>query len=309
MNLEEELAMVTNSVPIQPESTPVANTVATPIQVAEEVKQEQLQAQAQVVQPTQTMTVGGTTMQPMTVMPNTAPINTAGYMQAQPVQYDLNQEAGIKQIQFGQAINVNPVTFIKLNVGEKLRFTLLECDVLPLAFHYSEALGAGTTRGKRIPCWSTESHTGQCCIDLGKPKARYYLPVLVYPTMPNDPNTVIPGAKPEFKVLMTWDDITYNAIAQSAIDTNCNSDFIATGKDTFGGIDVRAQVNSYRSQYTNEVNEGIQNWRRCKSMIPSMVRENMTEEEYKRRLLEAQTMINNAPQNNYSNYNNYNNIM
>ena len=44
-------------------------------------------------------------------------------------------------------------------------------------------------------------------------------------------------------------------------------------------------------------------------MIPSMVRENMTEEEYKRRLLEAQTMINNAPQNNYSNYNNYNNIM
>ena len=295
MNLEEELAMVTNSVPVQQETTPVANTVATPIQVAEEVKQEQIQAQAQVVQPTQTF-----------VQPMPQQMTQPTMQQVQPQQYDLNSEAGIKQIQFGQNINVNPVTFIKLNVGEKIRFTLLECDVLPLTFHYSEALGAGTTRGKRIPCWSTENHTGKCCIDLGKPKARYYLPVLVYPTMPNDPNTIIPNAKPQFKVLMTWDEITYNAIAQSAIDTQCNADFIATGKDTYGGIDVRTQVNSYRNQYLNDITEGVQNWRRCKSMIPSMVRENMTEDEYVRRLAQVNEMVATTPQNNYSNYNQYN---
>lgn len=302
MNLEEELRMVTSSAPIQPEQP----SVAIPVQVSEQISQEQLQSQAQVVQPTQTMTVGATTMQPMTTMPNTAPINTAGYMQSQPVQYDLNQEAGVKQIQFGQSINVNPISVVKLNVGEKMRFTLLEQDVVPLTFHYSEVLGVGTTRGKRIPCWTTESHTGKCCIDLGKPKARYYLPILVYPTMPNDVNTLIPNAKPQFKVLMTWDEITYNAISESAISTNCNVDFVATGKDTYGGIDVRMQATSYRNQYSNDINESIQNWRRCKSMIPSMVRENMTEEEYTRRLAETQQIVNNAPQNNYSNYNNYN---
>jgi len=306
MNLEEELKMVTSSVPVQQESTPVVNTVATPIQVAEEVKQEQLQSQAQVVQPTQTMMFGGTAMQPMTAMPNTAPINTAGYMQ---VQHTAADEAGVRQIQFGQTINTNPIQIIKLNVGEKIRFTLLEQDVKPLVFHYSEALGAGTTRGKRIPCWSTGTYTARCCIDLGKPKSRYYLPVLVYPTMPNDPNTIIPNAKGQFKVLMTWDDIIYNAIADYAINTNCNVDFIATGKDTYGGLDVRNQVNTYRSQFTNDINEGIQNWRRCKDMIPSMVRESMTEEEYVRRLSEVQNVISAAPQNNYSNYNNYNNIM
>ena len=289
MNLEEELAMVTNSVPVQQETTPVANTVATPVQIAEEVKQEPI------MQPTQSF-----------VQPMPQQMMQPTMQQVQPQQYDLNSEAGIKQIQFGQNINVNPVTFIKLNVGEKIRFTLLECDVLPLTFHYSEALGAGTTRGKRIPCWSTENHTGKCCIDLGKPKARYYLPVLVYPTMPNDPNTIIPNAKPQFKVLMTWDEITYNAIAQSAIDTQCNADFIATGKDTYGGIDVRTQVNSYRNQYLNDITEGVQNWRRCKSMIPSMVRENMTEEEYTRRLAQVNEMVATTPQNNYSNYNQYN---
>ena len=289
MNLEEELAMVTNSVPVQQETTPVANTVATPVQIAEEVKQEPI------MQPTQSF-----------IQPMPQQMTQPTMQQVQPQQYDLNSEAGIKQIQFGQNINVNPVTFIKLNVGEKIRFTLLECDVLPLTFHYSEALGAGTTRGKRIPCWSTENHTGKCCIDLGKPKARYYLPVLVYPTMPNDPNTIIPNAKPQFKVLMTWDEITYNAIAQSAIDTQCNADFIATGKDTYGGIDVRTQVNSYRNQYLNDITEGVQNWRRCKSMIPSMVRENMTEEEYTRRLAQVNEMVATTPQNNYSNYNQYN---
>lgn len=306
MNLEEELKMVTNSVPVQQESTPVVNTVATPIQVVEEIKQEQLQAQAQVVQPTQTF------MQPVqgiqTMQVNQPAQNYVSPMPTQPVQYDLNGEAGVKQIQFGQTINVNPVQFIKMSVGEKLRFTLLEPDVLPLAFHYSEKLGTGTSNGKRIPCWSSENHTGQCCIDLGKPKARYYLPVLVYPTMPNDVNTIIPGAKPTFKVLMTWDDNVYNVISEAAVATNCSVDFIASGKDTFGGIDVRTSANSYRNQFANEIAEGVQNWRRCKSMIPSMIRENMTEDEYKRRIAQIDSMITAAPQNNYSAYNNYNSI-
>lgn len=303
MNLEEELRMVTNSVPIQQESTPVANTVATPVQITEEVKQEQMQSQAQVVQPTQTF------IQPIPptqqYVPPTPGINTINTAQT----YDLSSEAGVKQVQFGQSINVNPISIVKLSVGEKMRFTILEQDVISLAFHYSEALGAGTTRGKRIPCWTTEGHVGKCCIDLGKPKARYYLPILVYPTMPNDPNTIIPNAKPQFKVLMTWDEITYNAIAQSVIDTNCNADFIATGKDTYGGIDVRMQATSYRNQFMNDISENIQNWRRCKSMLPSMVRENMTEEEYIRRLSQVNDIISNAPQNNYANYNNYNGIM
>ena len=308
MNLEEELKMATSSVPIQPESTPVASQVATPVQVAEEIKQEQIQAQAQVVQPTQTF------VQP-TVIPQ-APVQPA-YVQpqitpAQPQQFDMNNEAGVMQIPFGQTINTSPITFIKLNNKEKIRFTVLEPDVISLKFHYCEQLGAGTTNGKRIPCWTTENHTGRCCTDLGKPKARYYLPVLVYPTMPNDINTIIPNAKPTFKVLMTWDDNNYNAIAEAVTATGGNVDFVATGKDTYGGFDVRTQPSSYRNQYSNNINEFINNWRNSKAMIPSMVRENMTEDEYVRRLAQVNELVNNAPQNNYANYggyNNYNGIM
>jgi len=300
MTLEEQLAMATGTVaePSQPVTTaevqtqPVVNTA--PVNTVP-VNEAQIQAQAQVVQPTQTampQPVQGVQTIQVNTMPTqgyVAPMTTPTYQASMPTTAN-----GVEQIQFGQQINTSPLDLIKkMETGSSFRFTVLNTTGAGLVkFHYSEGLG-------KFACFSTNQHLGQCCKDLGEPKVRYYLPVMVYPTMPNDLNTIIPNATPTLKVLTLWDADAFDTIAQTIFANNndLNVDFTAKCTDSYGRlrIDV-ARGQSFRPQIESFIQQANQTWEQYKDIVPAKIRKNMDEQQY--------LHVNNQVANNPANYNN-----
>lgn len=302
MTLEEQLAMATNTVAVNQQTGEVMETPVTTaeVQVVNQapVNQAQMQAEAQVVQPTQTVI-----QQPiqMATVAELQPAMVQQPMQAAPVQMT-NSDNGVQTIQLGQQVNTKHINVLKkLGVGEKVRFSLLNNEAGIVKFHYLDGMG-------KFACFSTDQHLGSCCRDLGEPKIRYYLPILLYPTMPNDPRVIIPGAKAELRVLSIWDGATYNAIAESVISVgHTNLDFIATGTDTFGRLDVRQQPDTFKQQFAGDIQTAMQTWEQYKATVPSLLRKNMDETTYMN--TKNQAMNSQATYNNYNNYQNYNGII
>ncbi len=273
LSLEEQLMLATQTVG-ENENTGV-NTLA--------ISNEQLQAQAQVVQPTQTM------VQPAMTMPavNVPPMQTTVEVQ-QPSLNDIVMENGIQTIQLGETIQFSHLSkFKKLNVGEKARISLLNTDVGVAKVHYTDELG-------RFACFSTDTHVGKCCQDLGEPKIRFYMPVMVYPVMPNDINQVIPGQHAELKVLVIWDFNAYNVISDTIKQYGPNVDFVLTGLDTYGKFDVRNTPNTLRENFAADVNDANKTWENYKSTAPTLVRQNMDEAKYLNTLANLQASPNYA---------------
>ena len=220
----------------------------------------------------------------------------------QPVIPVIQESNGVQMIQLGQQFNTRPINVVKkLGIGEKLRFTLLNTEGYFTKFHFIDGMG-------KFACFE-----GSCCKDLGNAKHRYVLPILVYPTLPNDPNTVIQGQPAELKVLPIWDDAVYDLIFQTSPDPiNRPVDFIATGTDNFGRMSVVPQAQSYRGQFINDVNKAFEVWNTHKDKVPSLICKNMDETTYQdmKARMQAVGPNNTANYNNaYGNYQNYNGIM
>ena len=64
--------------------------------------------------------------------------------------------------------------------------------------------------------WGSIRELLACCKD-GDPRVRYAIPVMVYPTMPNDIQTLIPGAKCELKLLILWDAESYKILNKNVV--------------------------------------------------------------------------------------------
>ena len=296
MTLEEQLNMATNSV-AELAQEPVATAE---VQTQTVVNEAQTQAQAQVVQPTITV---ATPAQPVQQVQGVQTIQLA-QPTAMPTMGTTTVN-GVEQIQFGQQINTSPLDLIKkMETGSSFRFTVLNLTGASLVkFHYSEAMG-------KFACFSTNQHLGQCCKDLGEPKVRYYLPVMVYPTMPNDLNTIIPNATPALKVLTLWDADAFDTIAQTIYANNMdlNIDFTAKCTDSYGRlrIDV-ARGQSFRPQIESFIQQANQTWEQYKDIVPAKIRNNMDEQQYQH--VNSQVANNPANYNNTpDNYQNYNGI-
>lgn len=276
MTLDEQLAMATNSVPMT--EAPVAQPVASPI------SDGQLQAQAQVVQPTQTVVQPTQTV----VQPVAQPI-----MQPAPVSnIDLNKAAadaeqhyGVQEITLGQTISTRAIDPVKkLDKGEKMRFTIIDPRVQAAKIHIHPELG-------KIACFSTDTSYGQCCRDMDTPKVRYFMPVLVYSTMPGDPRTPLPQGKSELRLLTIWDVSSYNKLCEEIMEAGNNTqvDFIATSEDSYGKLDFKAQQTSFRAmpEYAQAIANATEKWASIKEKAPLTVRRDMDAERYAKLTMNA----------------------
>lgn len=257
MNLDEQLAFATQSVP-----QPVQQNVPT----------------QQVQQPVQAPVNNSVTTQ----MPNTMPTDNVSQQpttqnlqvpaQGQPQGLDLDaaqQEAevtyAVDTIDFGKKISTRSIEpFARLEPGEKCRVTILGAPFY-VKIHTHADLG-------KILCWSSPSYQGQCCRDMDDPKVRYCIPVLVYATMPGDPRTPLPQGKSELRLMNLWNIEAWDGLTEEMIDKGlivngkvdynalANVDFIVTGEGTYADVRFKATNDSFRSQYQEAVNNAITAW-------------------------------------------------
>jgi len=273
LSLEEQLMLATQTVG-ENESTGVST---------QQITQEPAM-QTQVIQSTQNIVQPAMTIPAVNVPPMQTPVVEA---QQQSLN-DIVMENGIQTIQLGQAIQFSHLSkFKKLNIGEKARISLLNTDVGVAKVHYSEELG-------RFACFSSDTHVGRCCQDLGEPKIRFYMPVMVYPVMPNDVNQVIPGQHAELKVLVIWDFNAYNVISDTIKQYGPNVDFVLTGLDTYGKFDVRNTPNTLKDNFIADITDANKTWENYKSTAPTLVRQNMDETKYLTTLANLQASPNYA---------------
>lgn len=250
MTLDEQLAMAVNTT-----TAPVANQ----------------QVAAQVVQPTVTAPV-----QPFTPVQAAESVQTLDLNQATTEAQQISY--GVQEISLGEKISTRPIEPVrKLDKGEKIRFTIISNKIGTCRIHNHPTLN-------KIACFSTDTHYAKCCQDLDEPKLRYYLPVLVYSTMPNDPRTPLPQGESQLRLLVIWDLGSYNQLCEEI--TNMGNewrvDFIATAEDTYGKLSFRAQNDSFRTnpEYAKYITAAEQKWETVKDKAASVVRRNMDEEKY-----------------------------
>ena len=270
MTLDEQLAMATSTVAVGGATQP-APTVAAPVNPA------QVQAEAQVVQPTYpNIPAPHPMMQGMTSdIPTPASTPTIDLNQAAA---DAEQHYGVQEISLGQKLSTRAIDPVKkLEKGEKIRFTIIDGYFSAAKIHNHETLG-------KISCFSTETHIGQCCKDLDEPKIRYFMPVLVYSTMPGDPKTPLPQGKSELRLLIIWDSTKWDSLCADIIDAGRNTelDFIATSEDSYGRLDFKVQQTSFRAmpEYAQAIADATEKWRAVKNKAALTVRRDMDEERY-----------------------------
>ena len=283
MTLDEQLAMATSTVAVGGVAQP------TQIPVAPAVNPAQVQAEAQVVQPTQTMV----TPQPVPVTPvvptapatPVAPVYVNAGIDLNQATAEAEQHFGVQEISLGQKISTRAIDPVKkLEKGEKMRFTIIDGYFASAKIHLHEDLG-------KIACFSTGTSMGQCCKDLDEPKVRYYMPVLVYSTMPGDPRTPLPQGKSELRLLVIWDSSGWDKICEDIIEAGGNKeiDFIATSEDSYGRLDFKGQQTSFRAmpEYAQAIADATAKWRAVKDKAALTVRRDMDAERYAKLTIKA----------------------
>lgn len=154
---------------------------------------------------------------------------------------------------FGQAISNFPVEKVKGVKDQSIRFGILfaspnpeEMARSPFApyawkIHYDEEVGGS------FKCFG-----GECCqLDSKGARTRIVLPIVLYPTLPNDPYTIIPGKKAELKILVlgneAWTSIS-NKIKSKGFRYE-NFDIIGTCTDgQYNSFDFTATDDTFRAQ-------------------------------------------------------------
>lgn len=254
MNLDEALKLSATTV-----AEPVVQNITTP--VAPIVNTQQAQAQAQVVQPTTTVPV-----QPVAYTPVQASLDLNQASQ------DAMQNYGVQTIQLGQTVSTRVIEPVrKLEKGDSFRFTLIAPDIQAAKVHNHPTLG-------KISCSSTQTSLAQCCQELGDPKVRYFMPVLVYSTMPNDPKGALPQGKSELRLLVLWDSGSYNQLCSEIMEAGTDKvDIIGTSEDTYGKLSFRAQKESFRTipEYQAVIQQAEAKWAQIKDRAVDTVRRNL----------------------------------
>lgn len=249
--LDKELSMLgdlggAQVVPAAPVQTqPVQNYVPQNAQVNN-------QAYAQVVQPT---TTAVNYQQPVNVAPQAQPAP----VQPAPVQNVMAQgdavadDFDVTGLAFGQTISNYPVEKVKGVKDQSIRFGLLfaspngeEMARNPFSpyswkIHYDEEVGGS------FKCFG-----GECCqMDSKGARTRIVLPIVLYPTLPTDPYTIIPGKKAELKILVLGNE-AWTSISNKIKSKNFryeNFDIIGTCTDgQYNSFDFTATEDTFRAQ-------------------------------------------------------------
>ena len=288
MTLDEQLAMATSAVPMTPAQPAPTPVVEAPTQGTTIVQPQNVttSAVATPVYNNTSTTLGGATAvtQTVTQAPTQMQPQFAGSIDLNQAAAEAEQHYGIQEITLGQTISTRAIDPVKkMDKGEKMRFTIIDPRVMAAKIHNHETLG-------KIACFSNDDATkgpivyGQCCRDMDSPKVRYYMPILVYSTMPGDPRTPLPQGKSELRLLVIWDVTSYNKLCEEIMEAGNNAqiDFIATSEDSYGKLDFKGQQQSFRAmpEYQAALNAAIEKWNAVKDKAPLTVRRDMDAERY-----------------------------
>lgn len=251
-----------------PNVAAIPQTAASPVaQVIQ--NQQNMQAAAQVVQPTTT-------------------VNTSFVPQAQVVNQPVQNFTNEPSVEPNDIMNQAPVfvnlaastyqtktNFLTLKDGEKTRVTLANLQFIRNHIHYIDGLG-------RIKCLSTYDENDRwpvnravCCqipkkddpSKFENAKNRLLVPVIEYPVSKNDGKTIIQGAKPKLKM---WDmnyveekalmDILENykmGDDWSSIDVSAFDLALSKGKSGEYATITLVNMPSWRNQFINDINSEI----------------------------------------------------
>ena len=209
MNLEEELSILTdNTTTVETTAQPVVN--------------EQVQAQAQVVQPTQTAMV-----QPVV---NPQPINQPAMVNPNMAQHMVSQ-FDIPSLDFDinkrEILERNPIEKL---VGEKdMKFRL---HILPGVQPQEVKVHWDAEKGHNFACLGLvyNKGTGRCCATHGNAKQRFVIPVVEYPAIQLDPSIPVVA---KLKALVVSGKTLQEIKDQTTLmgTTLEQSDIVATVKD------------------------------------------------------------------------------
>lgn len=282
MTLDEQLAMATGSVPVapQPNNAQVqaeAQVVQPTVTTASTGPVTTMETQVQQVAPTQATAGLAQTFNPAPAQASTPALST-GINLEQAVQEAETQYA-VQEITLGQVVSSRAIDPLKrLEKGEKFRFTLLTNTIKAAKVHNHETLN-------KLICWSTDSHLGQCCKDMDQPKVRYYMPVLVYGTMPGDPNTPLPQAKSELRLMIIWDADSYKQLCEEVVNAGgdvTRIDLVATVDDSYGRLSFRAQNTTFRDmkEYQQVIADSTAKWEVIKDKAEFTVGRKLDDERY-----------------------------
>lgn len=286
MTLDEQLAMATSAVPLNqaaPQPTP-APVQGVPTQSTTVAPQPMSAPQAQPVYNNTSTTVVPQPAVQATTQTATIQPQFTGSIDLNQAAAEAEQHYGIQEITLGQTISTRAIDPVKkMDKGEKMRFTIIDPHVMAAKIHNHETLG-------KIACFSNDDASkgpivyGQCCRDMDAPKVRYYMPVLVYSTMPGDPRTPLPQGKSELRLLIIWDVTSYNKLCEEIMEAGNNAqiDIIATSEDSYGKLDFKGQQTSFRNmpEYQAAINAAVEKWHAVKDKAPLTVRRDMDAERY-----------------------------
>lgn len=272
-DLEKEMAML-EGLDLSGTVAPVQQT--TPVQPVAPVQAmpniAQVQAQAQVVQPTQTV------IAPVPPLQQSIPV--------QPLNLDVAQQSidnnEYVTVEMGQKVSTAVMDKFKGQKDERKRVTIMmpwfdvpgkENAIMAIKRHYSQDLGS-------FICWG-----GECCQYEDKAAVRYLFPVIEYPIANNDATRPLPENYGECKLkLLIAGNELYSSIA----------DAYAAHGNSFNGYDLimtctEQQYQSFTVMATNDTarnnyqsfNKCIEKWKQVREQAYTVVARKMDPEYYR----------------------------
>lgn len=279
-DLEQEMAML-QGMDLTGTTAPVANVQPSVAPVQATQTNAQVQAAAQVVQPTYTAPV-----QPMVNAAPTQAVNVAPATPVQPLNLDVAQ-SNIDQNQFvtvdmGQKVSTAVMDKFKGQKDERKRVTIFmpwfdlagkENSVMAIKRHYNQELGS-------FICWG-----GECCQYEERAAVRYLFPVIEYPIANNDATRPLPENYGECKLkLLVAGNELYSSIAD-AYAAHGNSfegyDLIMTcTEQQYQSFTVMATNDTARSNYQS-FNKCVEKWKQLRDQAYTVVAKKMEPEYYR----------------------------
>lgn len=285
-DLEREMSMLQGMdlsgtvAPVQPTAT-VAQVQATQT-FAQPITNEQLQAQAQVVQPTQTAVVPPVqqSVQPQVLNLDVAQKETdeiplvyvkmgqkasTAVMDKFKAQKDENKRVAIFMPFFDKKNET-----VKLPSGEVISKDQMP---YPIKRHYSEELGS-------FICWE-----GECCTYEDKPVVRYLFPVIEYPIANNDASRTLPENYGDCKLkLLVAGNELYTTLANIYSQHNNSFDgydlIMTCTEQQFQNFTVMATNETVRNNYKS-FQQCVEHWLKVRDQAYTVVARKMDLEYYK----------------------------
>lgn len=253
LNLEASPTLNSTTAPFTPENP---NNLGV---VTNSITPENLQAAAQVVQPTVTQPIVN---QPVEVnQPVVQPI----IENKVPETVDIN--AAPVFVNLGESTYETKTDFLKLKDGESTRVTLINYNAVAVHEHFKEGLGFFKCKSSYEPGQRWPAVRAICCQQPNKSDPsklenagyKILLPVIEYPVNHNDGKTLVAGGVPKLKVIKLSQQ-EYNQLEaiknEYGADTSTFDISISRKKDTNGYLKYFLTPGpSWRTQFNQAIQE------------------------------------------------------